>query len=163
MLDPAQPSPGSNTAEELQYVVLGVATCFQRDEEGRLKELQVLEPIPAAALDCLARQQRSTSYHLLYATTYGEIVKDGIPLLPVNIIPAGVFFGEDFVERAQAAARTYRSKPQFRYIPLHQTCTPAEGVFKLNYKVEPRRIINAVVEVKDADNIKQHPHTHQRL
>ncbi|MEN9223499.1 MAG: hypothetical protein Q6M04_13780, partial [Thermostichus sp. BF3_bins_97] len=97
------------------------------------------------------------------ATTYGEIVKDGIPTLPTDIFPPGVFAGEDFIERAEAATRTYRSKPEFRHIPLHQICSPERGVFKLNHSVEPRRIINAVIEVNDADNVKQHPHTHQRL
>ncbi|MEN9232087.1 MAG: hypothetical protein Q6L68_14380 [Thermostichus sp. DG02_5_bins_236] len=163
MSDTAQLSLGSNAVQGLEYVVLGVATCFQRDEEGRLMEVQVAEPIPAADLDCLVQERRSTSYHLLYATTYAEIVKDGIPVLPADIIPTGVFAGEDFVERAQAATRTYRSKPQFRHIPLHQICTPEQGVFKLNHSVEPRRIINAVMEVSDADNVKQHPHTHQHL
>lgn len=163
MSDTAQLSLAANAVHGLEYVVLGVATCFQRDEEGRLVEVQVAEPIPAASLDCLFQGHRSTSYRLLYATTYGEIVQNGIPVLPADIIPAGVLVGEDFVERAQAATRTYRSKPELRHIPLHQTCTPEQGVFKLNYSPEPRRVLNAVVEVKDADNIKQHPYTHQRL
>ncbi|MGQ9838692.1 MAG: hypothetical protein ACUVRV_12220 [Cyanobacteriota bacterium] len=163
MSDAAQLSLAANAVQGLEYVVLGVATCFRRDEEGRLMEVQVAEPIPAADLNCLFQGRRSTSYHLLYATTYAEIVQNGIPVLPADIFPTGVLAGEDFVERAQAATRTYRSKPEFRHIPLHQTCTPEQGVFKLNYSIEPRRIINAVVEVKNADNIKQHPHTHQHL
>ncbi|MEN9222107.1 MAG: hypothetical protein Q6M04_06685, partial [Thermostichus sp. BF3_bins_97] len=71
MSDTAQISLGSSTVQGLEYVVLGVATCFQRDEEGRLMEVRVAEPIPAADLDCLAQERRSTSYSLLYATTYG--------------------------------------------------------------------------------------------
>ncbi|MFS8854401.1 hypothetical protein NW851_04680 [Synechococcus sp. H55.7] len=158
----------SNTAQThpvqgLEYVVLGVATCFQRDEDGHLREVLVAEPLPAAALDCLAQEGRSTSYCLLYATTYAEIVNNGTPTLPADVFPAGVVLGEDFVERLQAAARTYRSKPQFRHIPLHQVCTPERGAFKLNHSLEPRRILNTAMEVKDADNIKQHPHTHQQL
>jgi hypothetical protein len=83
--------------------------------------------------------------------------------LPADVFPPGVALGEDFVERLQAAARTYRSKPQFRHIPLHQVCTPERGVFKLHFSAEPRRILNAAMEVRDADNIKQHPHTHQHF
>ncbi|MGY4630786.1 hypothetical protein [Thermostichus sp. OS-CIW-29] len=163
MSDTAQTHLGSSPVQGLEYVVLGVATCFQQDQEGRLVEVLVAEPVPAADLDCLAQERRSTSYVLLYATTYAEIVNNGIPTLPAEVFPPGVLLGEDFVERVQAAARTYRSKPQFRHIPLHQTCTPEQGVFRLNHSVEPRRILNAVVEVKDADNIKQHPHTHRQL
>ncbi len=163
MSDTAQFGLGSSTVQGLEYVVVGVATCLQRDEEGRLMEVLVAEPVPAADLDCLVQERRSTSYSLLYATTYGEVVKDGIPTLPTDIFPQGVLAGEDFIERVQAATRTYRSKPEFRHIPLHQTCTPDRGVFKLNHSVEPRRILNGVAEVNDADNVKQHPHTHQRL
>lgn len=163
MVETGQLNLSASAVQGWEYVVLGVATCFQRDEEGRLREIQVAEPIPAAHLDCLRQGHCRTSYHLLYATTYGEIVQDGMPVLPAGIVPPGVLVGEHFVERAQAAARTYRRKAESRPIPLHQICTPEEGVFRLNYSVEPRRILNGVVEVKDADNIKQHPYTHQHL
>jgi len=163
MADTAQTHLSSGTVQGLDYVVLGVASCFQRDEDGRLREVLVAEPVPAAALDCLAQERRSTSYCLLYATTYAEVVDNGIPTLPADVFPTGVVLGEDFVERLQAAARTYRSKPQFRHIPLHQVCTPERGVFKLHFSAEPRRILNAAMEVRDADNIKQHPHTHQHF
>ncbi len=163
MSETATVSMGANEVQGLEYVVLGVATCFQREEDGRLNEILVAEPVSAADLDCLAREVRSTSYLLLYATTYAELVQNDQPTLPRDIIPEEVYLGDQFVQRVQAATRTYRAKPEFRHIPLHQTCTPTTGVFKLNHNPEPRRILNTVHEVSDADNVKQHPHTHKSL
>lgn len=154
---------GANEVQGLEYVVLGIATCFQRDDEGRLTEVLVAEPVPAAELDCLAQGVRSTSYQVLYATTYAEIVQNEQPQLPPDVIPTGAIVGENFVRRVQAATRTYRAKPEFRHIPLHEVCTPTQGAFRLKHDPEPRRIVNAVQEVSDADNVKQHAHTHQTL
>jgi hypothetical protein len=159
----ANPDLQANDVQGLEYIVLGVATCYQRDDEGRLTEVNVAEPIPAADLDCLAREVRTTSYSLLYAATYAEVVHDHQPHLPADIFPADVIPGENFIRRAQAATRTYRTKPDFRHLPLHSTCTPEQGVFRLNYNPEPRRIINAPADVSDADNVKQHGHTHKVL
>lgn len=162
----AETTPIPTSATEvgpLEYVVLGVATCFQRDQEGRLQEIQVAEPVPAAELDCLAQGVRSTSYTRLYATTYGEIVQNDQPYLPADVIPAGVKPVLDFVPRVQAATRTYRAKPEFKHIPLHESCTTDLGVFTLNHNPDPKRIINGVEQVSDADNVKQHAYTHKAL
>ncbi len=163
MTESTQIHLSATEVQGLEYVVIGVATCFQRNDEGRLDEVLVAEPVPAADLDSLAQGVRPTSYRLLYATTYAEIVQAGRPVLPQDVISADVVAAEHFVERVQAATRTYRTKPEFRHIPLHEICTPDQGVIKLNHSVEPRRIINTVIEVSDADNIKQHAHTHQEL
>lgn len=163
MSETSQTPVSAQDVGALEYVVLGVATCFQRDEEGRLQEVLVAEPVPAAELDCLAQGVRSTSYSLLYATAYGEIIHDGQPTLPTDVIPAGVVAAENFVSRAQAATRTYRAKPEFKHIPLHESCTTDSGVFTLRYTPDPKRIINGIQEVSDADNVKQHAYTHQAL
>jgi hypothetical protein len=55
------------------------------------------------------------------------------------------------------------ASPNFVTSLCHQVCTPERGVFKLHFSAEPRRILNAAMEVRDADNIKQHPHTHQHF
>jgi hypothetical protein len=152
----------ANEVQGLEYVVIGVATCFQKDDEGRLQEVLVAEPIPATDLDCLAQGIRTTSYQMLYAATYAEVVQQEQPALPSDIFLTAVP-GSDFVFRTQAATRTYRAKPEFRHIPLHEICTPEKGVFRLKYSPEPRRIINALEKVSDTDNIKQHSHTHTVL
>ena len=80
-------NPSSNTVQGLEYVVLGIATCFQRNDEGRLQEVIVAEPVPAAELDCLFSTSRSSSYTTLYATTYAEIVHEGTPPPPQRYSP----------------------------------------------------------------------------
>lgn len=153
----------ANEVQGLEYVVLGVATCYRRDEDGRLQDVQVAEPVPAAELDCLFQGVRSTSYRLLYATTYAEIVRDDQPTLPVDIVPDGVIPAKNFVRRVQAAARTFRAKPEFKHVPLHQTCTTESGSFTLNYNPEPKRVLDVVYEPSADDNVKQHAHTHAVL
>ena len=54
------------------YCVFGLATCFIR-EEGEIKEIKVIEPIPSAALEALFREI-PTSYQLVVATTIGKII-----------------------------------------------------------------------------------------
>ncbi|MEL7009608.1 MAG: hypothetical protein AAGM29_13500, partial [Cyanobacteria bacterium J06588_4] len=56
------------------YCVLGLATCFVRDE-GEIEQLKVLEPIPSAALEALLKGV-PTSYQIACATTLGEIFQD---------------------------------------------------------------------------------------
>ncbi|WP_017326396.1 hypothetical protein [Synechococcus sp. PCC 7336] len=156
-------SLSSNEVQGLEYLVLGVATCFKRNEEGRLEEILVAEPLPAAELDCLYSAARTSSYQLLYATTYAELVQDGTPVLPADIVPAGTIPANAFVERAQAAVRSYRSKSDFKHLPIGETATPDSQPFALNYNPEPKRILDVVYEPSDADNVKQHSHTHARL
>lgn len=152
----------ANEVQGLEYVVIGIATCFQKDDEGRLQEVLVAEPIPATDLDCLAQGIRTTSYQMIYAATYAEVVQQDHPALPADIFLNSIP-GSDFVARTQAATRTYRAKPEFRHLPLHEVCTTEKGVFRLKYSAEPRRIINTLEKVSDTDNIKQHSHTHQVL
>jgi hypothetical protein len=156
-------SVSTNEVQGLEYVVLGVATCYQRDDEGRLQEMQVAEPVPAAELDCLFRGVRSTSYQLLYATTYAEIVQNDAPVLPSDIVPDGVVAAQDFVARVQAATRSYRVKPEFKHVPLNETVTTESGAFTLKHNPEPKRILDVNYEPSEADNVKQHAYTHAKL
>ena len=156
-------SIATNDVQGLEYVVLGIATCFQRNDEGRLQEVAIAEPVPAAELDCLYNAARPSSYTKLYATTFAEIVREDAPQLPTDVVPTGVFPGQDFVERARAATRSYRAKPNFKHIPLGNTITTSSEPFALNYSPEPKRILNVSYEPSEADNVKQHTHTHTKL
>ncbi|GAB4212973.1 MAG: hypothetical protein OHK0012_08270 [Synechococcales cyanobacterium] len=147
----------------LEYVVLGLATCYQRDAEGRLVEVQVIEPIPASELDSLATQGRTTSYSLLYATTYAAVVDGEKITLPSEPFPDSAQVGNYFLQRIQAAIRSYRTKTSYKHVPLYQTCTPTAGPFVLNYHPEPKRILGDKTSVKESDNVKQHAHTHKEL
>ena len=153
----------ANDIQGLEYLVLGVASCFTRNEEGRLEEILVAEPVPAAELDCLHRASRTTSYQLLYATTYAELIQGDTPLLPQDIVPAGTLACKDFVERAQAATRSYRAKPDFKHLAVGTIATTTSSDFPLKFSKEPKRVLDVDYEPSDEDNVKQHAYTHVKL
>ncbi len=140
---PADVSPHS-------YVVLGLAHCFWQTEDG-LTELQIVEPIPTAALHTLY-QGVPTSYAVLRATTLGaaaQVMQEHFP----HAQPC-----QDFWERAIAAARTYQRDERARtYLSLGQEYRP------LQFSLERKRVLNSRRTVRDSDNIRQHPHTHRQL
>lgn len=137
------------------YCVFGLATCFMR-EEGEIKEIKVIEPIPSAALEALFKEI-PTSYQLATATTIGQVIR-GDTLQKPSEFPAESQFCDDFIDRTLAATRTYKSKPSSQeYIKL--------GTSKndFNYSLERKRILNSVHQVSDDDNVKQHSYTHKVL
>ncbi len=137
------------------YCVFGLATCFLRDE-GEIRQVKIFEPIPSAALEAILKGI-PTSYELACAKTLGEIFTGERPQIPAE-------FGEQvqlcdrFEERAIAATRTYKSRPEAQqYILL--------GTIKqdLNYSLERKRVLNVVNHVSTEDNVKQHEYTHKVL
>lgn len=139
------------------YCVLGLATCFVR-EDGEIHQLQVLEPIPSAALEALIKGI-PTSYQVASAVTLEEIfASDSVQ------IPSALTTGEEinlcdrFTERVAAATRTYKSRPEAKaHIPLG---TSKED---FNYSLERKRVLNNSKVVSVEDNVKQHSHTHKVL
>lgn len=130
------------------YLILGLAHCFWK-EEGGLRELQIVEPIPTATLGALL-QGTATSYAVLRATTLAEAPQ----VLAERFATAQPC--QDFWERAIAAARTYqRDQQATTHIPLGQERQD------FNFNLERKRILNSRRSVRDSDNIRQHPHTHQ--
>ncbi|MBE9040330.1 hypothetical protein IQ235_05930 [Oscillatoriales cyanobacterium LEGE 11467] len=137
------------------YVVVGLATCFIR-EEGETVAVQILEPIPSAALETILKKI-PTSYEIAYSTTLGEIVTGDEPQRP-SVFPATAQFCDEFADRAFSAARTYKSRPEAQeHIPLGTTCDD------FNHSVERKRVLNSENIVTAEDNVKQHSHTHQVL
>lgn len=137
------------------YVVVGVATCFIRTD-GDVEPIQILEPIPSAALETLLRGT-PTSYESILVTTLGDIW-DGTQPKRLAQVADTVQFCEDFGARAIAATRTYKTHP------AAQTHIPAGTPLReLNYSLERKRLLNADRFVKVEDNVKQHAHTHQVL
>ena len=136
------------------YLVIGVATCFRR-EEGELETVKVLEPIPSAYLESLL-QNIPTSYELVAATTVGDVLNNvGIPTLPNG---EAVHFCENFGDRVIAAARTYHARPESQaHLPVGSTRTD------FNYSTEKKRVLNFKNVVKAEDNVRQHKYTHQKL
>ncbi|MBL1209538.1 hypothetical protein [Geminocystis sp. GBBB08] len=137
------------------YCVFGLATCFIRDE-GEIKEIQVIEPIPSAALEALFKEI-PTSYQLVIATTIGEVILENTIEKPLEF-PKDSQFCDDFVDRTFAATRTYKNKPSAQeYIKLGTSKSD------FNYSLERKRVLNSVHKVSDDDNVKQHPNTHKIL
>ncbi len=137
------------------YVVLGLATCFIK-EEGEVHEVKIVEPIPSAALEAIVKGI-PTSYQMGYGTTLGEVIKGDILEMPSEF-PAEAQFADEFVYRAIAAARTYKRREIAKsFIPL--------GTIRedFNYSLERKRILNSQRIVKTEDNVKQHEYTHKVL
>lgn len=137
------------------YVVIGLATCFIKDE-GEIHEVQIAEPIPSASLEAIAHGI-PTSYQLARATTIGAVLSDNGLQLPEGF-PATTQFCDDFVERVIAATRTYKARPE------SQALIPAGTVRNdFQYSTERKRVLNSERIVKAEDNVKQHAYTHQVL
>lgn len=137
------------------YIVLGLATCFYK-EDGEIQEIEVIEPIPSAALEAICKGI-PTSYRFAVATTLGAVFDQNQLLLPQGF-PETAQFGDEFVLRLFSAARTYKRRETAQsLIPLGTTKTD------LNYSTERKRVLNASRVVTKEDNIKQHSHTHKVL
>lgn len=137
------------------YIVLGLATCFYK-EDGEVHQIEVIEPIPSAALEALIKGI-PTSYKIACGTTLGSIV-DGNDLHMPASFPESAQFGDEFIPRIFAAARTYKRREVAKsLIPQGTTYND----FK--YSVERKRVLNAARLVTKDDNIKQHPNTHKVL
>jgi hypothetical protein len=136
------------------YLVVGLATCFVK-EDGEVHEVEVIEPIPSAALEAIVKGI-PTSYKLALATTIGDIVSQ-LPQKPAGF-PDSAQFSDEFVFRAIAAARTYKRRDVAQtHIPLGTT----RDDFK--YSIERKRVLNMSRIVTTDDNVKQHSHTHKVL
>ncbi len=139
------------------YVVVGLAACFVR-EDGEVHPIQILEPIPSAALEALMKGI-PTSYELAIATTVGAILgaDQATPQRP-DEFPTAAQFCDDFVERVYCAARTYQAVPTAQHlIPIGSSKSD------FAFSTERKRILNSQRLVRTEDNVKQHAYTHQVL
>jgi hypothetical protein len=137
------------------YCVLGLATCYLR-EEGQFYPVEVIEPIPSAALEAILKGV-PTSFQWAFAVRGQAVMADG-QLSKPPAFPETAQFCDDFLERFAAAVRTYQSRPQAQaHIPLGTISR------NFNYSLERKRVLNATKVVRPEDNVKQHPLTHQTL
>lgn len=148
----SQPDTADLTTED--YVVLGLATCFLK-EDGQLSEVKILEPIPSAALEAIVKGI-PTSYQQAYATTLGAALANPMSSLPQDFASAQLC--DDFQPRAIAAARTYKRRV---IAQEHISTGSIRSDFK--YSVERKRILNSQRLVTNEDNVKQHEYTHKVL
>jgi hypothetical protein len=147
-------SPDLSTED---YIVLGVATCFIK-QEGEVQQLQVIEPIPSATLETLC-QGIPTSYEQVIATTLGQIIHNGELQLPQGF-PSDAKIPDDFSDRTEASARTYKRDRQAHVKDLMPIGSSRDD---FNYSLERKRILNAQRKIGKSDNVKQHEHTHKTL
>lgn len=137
------------------YLVLGLATCFIK-EDGEVHEVKVVEPIPSAALEAIAKGI-PTSYSTAIATTVGAVLVSDAPQLPAEF-PSDTHFCDDFAFRVAAAARTYKARPVAQnLIPIGTTKSD------FNHSTERKRVLNSQRIVRTEDNVKQHEYTHKVL
>lgn len=147
--------PNAPDLSASDYVVLGLATCFIR-EDSDIHPVKVIEPIPSAALEAIFKGI-TTSYQFAHATTLGDIISDHTVSLP-DVFPSDSQLCDDFHERLLAATRTYRNRDTTAsYIPLGTTYQ------EFNYSLERKRLLNSERIVKAEDNVKQHEYTHKTL
>ncbi len=137
------------------YVVIGLATCFIK-EEGEVHQVKIVEPIPTAALEALIKGI-PTSYEIACAVNLGSILVGDQVKIPEEF-PPETQLADDFNERVFAAARTYKRRP------VAQSHIAIGTAFKeLNYSTERKRVLNSSRIVSSEDNVKQHAYTHQVL
>lgn len=149
----AYPNAPDVSAED--YLVVGLATCFVR-EDGEITEVKVIEPIPSAALEAIMKGI-PTSYQMACGTTLGAVLQGEIVKIP-EIFGPETQISEEFTSRAIAAVRTYQRRPEATsLIPVGTTYQ------EFNYSLERKRVLNSENIVSTEDNVKQHAYTHQVL
>ncbi|MGB3237773.1 MAG: hypothetical protein WBB29_05730 [Geitlerinemataceae cyanobacterium] len=149
------PYPNAPDVTAENYVAVGLATCFIR-EDGEVQEVQIIEPIPSAALEALLKGT-PTSYQVAYARTLGEIL-DGETPIRLPEFPAEAQFCDEFAFRAIAATRTYNSRPAAQsHIPL------GTKYDRFEFSLDRKRVLNIQRVISTEDNVKQHDHTHKVL
>lgn len=147
--------PNAPDVSDSDYCVFGLATCFIRDE-GEVREIHVVEPIPSAALEALYKGI-PTSYQVAYGKTLAEFFEGETLRMPPEF-PGEAQFCDEFATRAVAASRTYkRSQAAQALLPV------GEKKDDFNYSTERKRVLNTENVVSTEDNVKQHSYTHQVL
>jgi hypothetical protein len=147
--------PNASDLSQDDYLVLGLAACFIKDDDG-VHEVTIVEPIPSAALEAIVKGI-PTSYKMAIATTMGTTLTQNGLQLPGEF-PAGTQFCDDFEFRAIAAARTYKARKEAQaHIPAGTTRTD------FNFSTERKRVLNSQRIVRTEDNVKQHEYTHKVL
>lgn len=151
----ATETSSANDVAAGDYVVIGLATCFVK-QDNKLHPVKIVEPIPSAALEAILKGI-PTSYEMAVATTVGSVWSNDTPQAPSEF-PDEAQFCDEFLFRLQATARSYRSRPVAKeHIAL--------GTLKkdFNFSTERKRMLNADRVVSTEDNVKQHAYTHEVL
>jgi len=132
-----------------QYLAVGLAHCFEKNDEGKLQDRLIIEPLSANSLEAMSVGAKTSYIHV-----FGILLEDALKRgekLPEEF-DSGTFC-ENYEGRCDSAARTWM-RPHavdnlMDIVPL--------GMVKssFNYDTSDMRVLNMDVEVNDSDNIKQ--------
>ena len=147
--------PEATDISATDYCVFGLATCFVKND-GEFEQVEIFEPIPSAAIAAIL-QGIPTSYQLICAKNIGEIIKGNRVQIPGQF-PENSRVCDNFKERAIAAVRTYKNRPEAKDLVAIDTVKK-----DLNYSLDKKRVLNVTNVVSTEDNVKQHTHTHKVL
>ena len=86
------------------YLTLGLAHCFEKNSEGKLSDVFVIEPISANALECMGTGARTCFTHV-FSLSLGEALSRDKSILPVEFQDGT--FCENFADRCDSCARTW--------------------------------------------------------
>ncbi len=142
--------------DEFDFVILGLAHCFQRDDDGHLSPILMIEPIPSAAFLTLLQDIPSSFSQMIAVEPRSLFDAQGQFLRPQGF-PTDARIPHDFYERLMAAART------FQYNPQAKSLLKIGQIKTLTIPQKHKRIINPTNSVSDDDNIKQHPITFEKI
>ncbi|CAB1105754.1 unnamed protein product [Ectocarpus sp. CCAP 1310/34] len=144
--------------EDDDYVAFGLACCFVMNDNLKLDEYYVYEPLTAATLETIASSQSlETSYKRVTAFRAKDIFEGppsrptGIQVDKLKILDGDVtaHICENPVERTLAAARTYKRRVEA------QMCGYGDLLEGFNFSTERKRILNHKFEPSFDDNVKQ--------
>mmetsp|Transcript_19979 Transcript_19979/g.62839 ORF Transcript_19979/g.62839 Transcript_19979/m.62839 type:complete len:211 (+) Transcript_19979:36-668(+) len=140
------------------YIALGLAKVFMLNGGGSPTAQYLVEPLTAATLETL-QLGVPTSYCRVLALTCGDLFDDVAEPSSVNLASLATLTAdyedvklcEDMIERATAAARTFRRRVEAtQFIPVYQTSED------LNFNTDRKRIMDFHFEPSFDDNVKQH-------
>lgn len=150
--------PKLKPLEDDDYVAFGLACCFVMNDNLKLDEYYVYEPLTAGTLETIAGSVNlETSYRRVTAFRAADIF-EGPPARPTGI-QAGklkiLLDGEEahpcenMLERTMAAARTFKRRVEA------QMCGFGDVLTDFNFSTERKRILNHKYEPSFDDNVKQ--------
>lgn len=136
------------------FVALGLAHCFEQEEQGKLKDVYVLEPIAASTVEVI-NNGCQTSYEAFFGTTVSEVLAMDTSALPKELLCGHeeVQWGENLEFRTGCAARTWM-RDHAKDVVM-KIVPRGEVKSDFNTCTEHKRILNFVNVVKDSDNVKQ--------
>ena len=138
------------------FVILGLADCFIKDDENQLQPIKVIEPIPSAAFLPLL-QKSPSSYSTIKAFQYQDVMNAIESNTSALGFSSEAQLSSNFEERLEASARTYEHNPDAK------TKISIGESIQLDTRSPHKRILNTKRTVNSSDNVKQHSHAMKTL